>query len=125
MGEICALALIAALSYFLLSELKWRGAPVIAVLFLVGVLTAALPYARQLGSAIDSLAELEGVADGAEAVLKIIGIGYLAGICADVCTELGVPRVASAVNLVGRLEIIAVAAPFFIGILDMGMELIG
>ena len=125
MGEICALALIAALSYFLLSELKWRGAPVIAVLFLVGVLTAALPYARQLGSAIDSLAELEGVADGAEAVLKIIGIGYLAGICADVCTELGVPRVASAVNLVGRLEIIAVAGPFFIGILDMGMELIG
>lgn len=125
MLEICALALVAALSFFLLSELKWRGAPLLAILCFVGIISAAGPYARALGGAVGNIAESSEILDSVSAILKIVGVGYLAGISSDVCSELGVPRIGSAVTLIGRLEIIAIAAPFFVGILDMGVDLIG
>ena len=122
--EVCALAIIAALSFFLLSELKWRGAPVLAVLCFVGVLSMAGRYAEErgrVGSLISGFAGAESVS----AILKIIGVGYLAGISADICAELGASRIGSAVALIGRLEIIAIAAPFFVKMIDMGVEVIG
>lgn len=123
--RICALALIGALSFFILSELKWRAAPVLALICFIGLLTLAQPYAKELGGAVGAIADSAGVSESAVAVMKIVGVGYLAGITADVCAELGVPRIGSAVTLVARIEIIAVAAPYFAGILKMGAELIG
>ena len=123
-AEVCALALIAALSFFILSELKWHGAPVLAVLCFVGIISAARPYASEFGGMLATISGETGIADSVGAVLKVVGIGYLAGISSDVCCELGVPRVGSAVTLIGRLEIIAIAAPFFMRIIDMGTELI-
>ncbi len=125
MARICAFALIAALSFFLLSELKWRGAPVLALLCFIALLAEAEPYARDLGGVIGDIAESSGISESLSAVLKVVGVGYLAGISSDVCSELGVPRIGNAVTLIGRLEIIAIAAPYFIGILRMGAELIG
>ncbi len=122
---MCALALVGALSVFLLSELKWRGAPVMAILCFVGILSVLRPRLGEFEGVLSSVilgSELSGVT---AAVLKIVGVGYLAGITADVCSELGVPRIGNAVTLVGRIEIIAIAAPFFVAILDMGAELIG
>lgn len=124
-GRICALALVAALSFFLLSELKWRGAPVLALICFVGLIGAAEPYAREISGALGTLADASGVGDGLAAVMKVVGVGYLAGVSSDVCIELGVPRIANAVTLVARLEIIAIAAPYFVGIMKMGAELIG
>ena len=63
--------------------------------------------------------------EGVSAILKVVGVGYLAGISSDICSELGAARIGNAVTLVGRLEIIAIATPFFVKILDMGVELIG
>lgn len=125
MIEVCALTLIAALSFFILSELKWRGAPVLVILCFVGVLSVAGNYLKDVGGAISYLAESSGTTEGAAAILKVIGIGYLAGISSDICAELGAARIGNAVTLVGRLEIIAIATPFFVKILDMGVELIG
>ena len=125
MMEVCALALVAALSFFILSELRWRGAPVLVILCFVGVLSVAGGYLKEVGGAISYLAESSGATESAAAILKVIGIGYLAGISSDICSELGAPRIGNAVTLVGRLEIIAVATPFFVKILNMGVELIG
>ena len=125
MSEVCALAILAALSFFLLSELKWRGAPIIVILSFVGLISLARPYADELGGVIGSLSDMSGISDSVSAILKIIGVGYLAGISSDVCCELGAARIGSALMLIGRLEIIAIAAPFFLRILDMGVELIG
>jgi hypothetical protein len=122
---VCALALVGAFSFFLLSELKWRGAPVLAVLCFVGIISVLQPHAQGIGSLFSGILSTEEGSEAASAVLKIIGIGYLCGITSDICAELGVPRVGGAVTLVGRVEIIAVAAPFFVKILDMGAEMIG
>ncbi len=125
MAEVCALALVAALSFFVLSELGWRGAPALLILCFVGVLSVAGSYLKELGGAISYLAQSSGMTEGASAILKVIGVGYLAGISSDICSELGASRIGNAVTLVGRLEIIAIATPFFVKILDMGVELIG
>ena len=124
-GEVCALALVGALSVFLLSELKWRGAPVMAILCFVGILSLLRPRLGELEGVLSSVISGSDLSEVTAAVLKIVGVGYLAGITADVCSELGVPRIGNAVTLVGRIEIIAIAAPFFVAILDMGAELIG
>jgi stage III sporulation protein AD len=125
MSQVCALALVAALSFFILSELKWRGAPVLVILCFVGVLSVAGSYLKEVGGAITYIAQSSGTTEAAAAVLKVVGVGYLAGISSDVCSELGASRIGNAVTLVGRLEIIAIATPFFVKILDMGVELIG
>lgn len=124
-GEVCALALVGALSVFLLSELKWRGAPVLAILCFVGILSVLRPRLGEFEGVLSSVISGSELSEVTAAVLKIVGVGYLAGITADVCSELGVPRIGNAVTLVGRIEIIAIAAPFFVAILDMGAELIG
>ena len=124
-AEACLLALVGALSFFLLSELKWRGAPVLLILCFVGIITVLSPHVRQLEGAVSSLTALSDIGDTVAAVLKIVGVGYLAGITSDVCSELGASRIGSAVTLVGRIEIIAIAAPFFVAIVDIGAELIG
>lgn len=125
MAEVYALALVAALSFFLLSELKWRGAPILAILCFIAIISLATPYLSKLDGLIGTLAASSGISESVNAVMKVVGVGYLAGISSDICSELGVPRIGSAVTLAGRLEIIAIAAPFFVGILDMGRELIG
>lgn len=121
---MCALALVAALSFFILSELKWRGAPVLVIICSVGIISLAEPYALKVGGVLGDLADSSGVGESLNAVLKVVGIGYLAGISSDVCSELGAARIGNALTLIARLEIIAIAAPFFMGIIDMGRELI-
>ena len=122
---MCALALVGALAVFLLSELKWRGAPLLAILCFLCILSSLNPHVVKLEGALATVVSQTGLGDVTAAVLKIVGIGYLAGITSDVCAELGVPRIGNAVTLVGRIEIIALAAPYFVAILDLGAELIG
>ena len=124
-AEVCALALMGALSFFLLSELKWRGAPVLAILCFIGIISVVNPYLSQVEGAISFFASVSNLGDTVAAVLKIVGVWYLAGITSDVCSELGAVRIGNAVTLVGRVEIIAIAAPFFVAIIDMGAELLG
>lgn len=109
----------------LLREFGWRGVPIFAVISFVGILSVAEPYLTSVKEVFSSFSDDFGISKTVSAVLKIIGIGYLGGICADVCTELGSATVASGVSLVTRLEIIAICAPFFIDIVKLGTELIG
>ncbi|MBO5945614.1 MAG: hypothetical protein J6Q69_03300 [Clostridia bacterium] len=97
----------------------------LVILCFVGVLSVAGSYLKEVGGAITYIAQSSGTTEAAAAVLKVVGVGYLAGISSDVCSELGASRIGNAVTLVGRLEIIAIATPFFVKILDMGVELIG
>ena len=55
-------------------------------------------------------ASVENMFSGAElsyalaAAMKILGIGYLFGICSDVCRELGESTLAKVTEVVGRAE---------------------
>ena len=109
----------------MLRSLGWRAAPVFALI-------SALIILGKIGDALfgvlDTVASLGKYADIEEAVgaaLKILGLGYLFGISADLCRELGEGGIAKAVEVVGRIEIIVVILPFFEEIIKIGVELIG
>ena len=83
-----------------------------------GLLRAVLHSVRDIGA-------VAGLAEPVRAALKVLGLGYLYGICADVCRDLSEAGIAKAVEAVGRVEIVAVIMPYFEEIIKVGVELIG
>lgn len=117
--ELCAAALVAAFSAFLLRHLGWRGAPVFAALcfiFLISTLSRNF-------SDIIKIFDTAAIGDSTAAILKIIGIGYLFGISSELCRELGESSIASALSLLGRFEIIAVVLPFISELISLALSL--
>lgn len=121
MLKACFLGLIIAFCALLLKNLGWRGAPALVALGIV-LLLSELPLffseARELFEPWSSSLE------GASAIFKIIGIGYLFGVCSEICLELGERGVASALILVGRLEAVGVALPFIYEIFALALSLV-
>lgn len=123
MLEMCALALTALVSSQLLRELGWRGVSAFAVCVSVAVASSVLPRVVEVAELFGSFSTELGVDDVARDVLKIVGIGYLSGIVADVCRDMGEGSIASSVLTVGRVEMLAIAAPSFFEVIRLGMEL--
>lgn len=119
------MALVAAISALLLRNFGWKGVPVFSLICFVLIISLAEPYLRGIGGLFLSFGEEYGAKEPSAAVLKVVGAGYLCGIVADSCQELGEPRIAAAVTFIGRLEIIAIILPFFEEIIKLGTELIG
>ena len=115
-------ALLLSVCGVLLRNFGWKGAPVfsaVALLLLLSELTSGL---GEVSSFIGTLFRGSRVGDVASAALKILGAGYLFGICADVCRELGEGGVAKAIEVVGRVEIIIIVLPFLSEIINLGAD---
>ena len=119
------MALVATMSALLLRDFGWRGVPVFSLICFILIISLAEPYLREVCERLLALGEGNGVSQEARAVLKVVGVGYLCGIVADSCQELGEGRIASAVTFVGRIEIIVIVVPFFEEIIRLGAELLG
>ena len=119
------LAILAALVAFLLRSLGWKGVPVFICVVFVGLFSFVIPYLEGIGELLKSNAALSSVEGAAGAVVKVVGLGYITGITADICRELDSSLLSTAVILVGRVEIIAVVLPFFSDIMSLGGELLG
>ncbi len=122
MINACFLALVLSISLVLLKNLGWRGAPVFASLGFVLILGEIRGFFSEIAKISFTF---EALGESAEAVFKIIGIGYLFGISSEICRELGESGVSSALSLVGRFEIIAVALPFIAEIFSLALSLVG
>ncbi len=123
--KICGGALIAAICAFLLRELGWRGAvafSVIATAVLFGVLADGLSGAAE---GISLAAREYGIGETAKEILKIVGLTYIFGICSGICTDLGERSLASVLDAVGRVEILMIAAPYFIKVTRYAAQLVG
>jgi hypothetical protein len=122
--ELVGAALTLAVIVFLLREVNFRAAGVIAVI------SAALLLLRSVGiyeKAKDALISLpDGISESGvfEAMLKVTGLTYLYGISADVCRDLGEAGISKALEAVGRVEIMLIAVPYVTEIIMLGSELI-
>lgn len=125
MLKLIGAALLLTVTAFLLRQLGWRGAPVFAVICCVILLMETTDSLASIINSVTATAELGAVSEPLGAALKTLGAGYLFGISADVCRELGESGIAKTVEVVGRLEIIAIVIPFFEQIIKVGIELIG
>ena len=124
MTELVGAALLFAAVAFLLKNLGWRGAPVLVAVCSVYLISSV---AEELGSVfrtVSVLTDTLGAGEAVSAAIKVIGLGYLFGICADICRELEAAGIAKAVEVVGRVEIIAVVLPYFKEIIETGIGFI-
>jgi stage III sporulation protein AD len=121
--KICAVALIGAFCVFLLKNFGWRGGPLVTVAALLTLASFFDLFFAEIRKIFDTVAHIEGLERGTKLILKVVGIGYVSGISADVCRELGEGSIASMVTTLSRLEIFVVVSPFFYEILTLGLEL--
>ena len=120
MMKVVALGLLLTVMALLLRSLGFRGAAVFASLAVAAVLSFAAAELGQLfGFAENSRLFGEETLEYFSAIAKIVGTGYLFGICADICTELGEGGIAKAVSVSGRIEILLISAPYFLRILRL------
>lgn len=117
-------ALILTVSAFLLKNFGWRGAPIFTAIALVLFISEAEGELEYIFSSIKKIGSESGIENALSAAIKVLGIGYLFGVCSDVCRELGETGIAKAVEIVGRVEIIAVVVPYFEEIIKVGIGLV-
>ena len=116
--------MILAVSAFLLKSFGWRGAPVFTAVALALFIAEAEGELEYIFSQVKKIGKESGIDDALSAAIKVLGIGYLFGICADICRELGEAGIAKAVEIVGRVEIIAIVVPYFEEIIKVGIGLV-
>ena len=121
MIKACFLGLVIAFCAVLLKNLGWRGTPVFCALGAV-LLLSDIPLF--LNDAVKLFEGWQSLGESAAAIFKIIGIGYLFGISSEICRELGEAGISSALSIVGRFEIIAVALPFISEIFSLALSLV-
>lgn len=74
---------------------------------MLSVLTELSPLSESLAA----LAQGTGIEDGANVLVKTVGITALAGFAADTCRDTGNTSLASRVELAARIAIVAIALP--------------
>ncbi|MBQ8381125.1 MAG: stage III sporulation AC/AD family protein [Clostridia bacterium] len=122
-SAIGALLFITA-SVAILKSFGFKGAPVIAALAFVHTSTLIPEALLPLTSLFESIEGVNGVSEYVRSAVKIVGIGYLGGICSDVCRELGEGGIAKCVTLVSRLELIAITLPILSELFSMLCEIV-
>ena len=123
MGVIGAAIAFSAL-LFILKSLGWRGASVVGAACVSTLFFAVVMKYGDVISDLRGLCEDYGVGESTAVMIKIIGVSYLFGMCADTCRELGESGIAKTVDVVGRVEIIAIIMPYFKEIIEIGVGLL-
>ena len=117
-----AYALITLFLGVILRELGFKGARLVTLLGTVGAVGIAAVYVGRLSTVLGEMGATSS--EYAVAMLKIVGLGYVFGICADICTELGDATLGSSVSLIGRLEIMVISLPYVRMIVEKGIGMI-
>ena len=123
-GEILGITLLLALTLFLLRELGWRAAPVFCAVVLLFVISLLHEQISELIGRALSVEESEKYTEHIADMVKILGLSYLYGISSDICTAIGENQIAKVVDVVGRVEILAIALPYFMEIVALSAQMI-
>ena len=122
---VLSFAVICAILLALLREFGFRSAKLFGTLCLVLLLSAVVGPLVTLVGEIRGVADRAGVSEAADCAVRAVGLGYAFGITSDLCESFGESSVASAVLMVGRLQIFLIALPYFQKVIDLGLELLG
>ncbi|MBE6644278.1 MAG: hypothetical protein E7612_02725 [Ruminococcaceae bacterium] len=117
-------ALVLAFVAFLLKNFGWKGTPIFAAVAAILFISEARDTMDFVFSSIEKIGNEAKIDDALSTAIKVLGLGYLFGICADICRELGEAGIAKSVEVVGRVEIIAVVIPYFEEIIKAGIGLV-
>lgn len=140
--RVCAIALICAVLGLLLREAGFRGSRLVTLVGIVALLgigasglASILDFLTEVGADMSTGSGTGGASPGGEinaatgkiidGATRIVGLGYVFGICSDVCRELGEIGVANSILVVGRVEIFLATLPYLDTLLGLVRGLVG
>ena len=124
MLKLLGIGLLVAVFCLLLGELGSRSRPAVSVLGSVIILLGVMPEISGVISEVLSISDKVGASEIATLAAKLVGIGYIFGLVAEICEGLSERGVANAVLLAGRVEIFVLVFPCFKELLQLGLELL-
>lgn len=122
---LCGIALLCAVTAYLLRQFGWRGAPLVGLFAFLLLFSSGAGALTGLSDTVLRIGEAGGVGSVGACALRILGVGYLCGLTADVCRDLGEEAVARGVLMVGKFAILLMALPSLSGVLDVIMAWLG
>ena len=118
-----AVAFIGAILSMVLKEIGFRGNRLLSAVVLVTLLIVSLEGVGEICRVVSGAADSVGIEKYVKSILKMIGIGYIFGTVSDLCREIGEGGIASALGVVGRVEILLVSSPYISEIIEMAAKL--
>lgn len=118
-------ALLAAGAVMLIKQMFPPAASLLTIAFGVMTLTALLAPMREYAamiSAFFSAASLGG--EYAAVMLKAMGVVLLTQLSSEACQELGAPGIARYAELCGRVMLLGIAAPVFVSLTQMAVNVL-
>ncbi|MBR4335823.1 MAG: hypothetical protein IKP74_05150 [Clostridia bacterium] len=125
MLKLIGIALVTAAAGLILKGQAGKIAPLVS---LSGVLVLLLFFFRRIGGAVAvfcDLAESSALSPYLETLLKVLSCGYLTEIGAGVLRDLGEGSAATALECVGRGEILLLCLPDFLTLTKLALSLAG
>ena len=104
---------------FLLRELGFRGAPLVGALGIVLLFIYLLERVTNVLALLDGLASISGITELARIALRAVGIGYVVGISAEVCRQVGEGGVAKVIEGIGRVELLLISLPYIVKMVEL------
>ena len=120
--QIAALAVLAAALAFVLRTLGAKGAPALTVAAGLAFVAYAVARYGEALTAIREMAERAGVSDGVGVILRMIFVGILCAVAADICRDVGESTLATRVEVCGKAEILLLALPFLLELVHLALE---
>ncbi len=122
--KIIAVGLIAAFLGAILAEMGCRTKKIFITLSVIIMMLALVSELGVIFGEILSVSEDAGATEVVKCALKIVGLGYVFGISAEVCEELGEKSISTLLVLFGRIEMLLVTLPYVKEMVEMGTRLI-
>lgn len=123
--RLAACALVVCVAAFLLREMGWRGAVAFSVFGAAAFFSFLSDGLSEILGSVSEIGEIGGISEITKEILKVVGASYIFGISADICSELGEKALSAALLSVGRVEILLISMPYFIGIVKAAVGLVG
>ena len=116
--------IIGGVLYYLLSEMGSRlSKPIGVVCIAVGLISAVSGFS-EIGAEMRALMEDTGLSDVGLDIMKILGTGYVFGVCSDTLDGLSATAHTRAVDTVCRVEIMLIILPYIKETVAFGLSLI-
>ena len=118
-----AMLLLSCATVLILKSFGFRGAPLVAVIVILSVLSLYESALVEMAGLFSYLGELSSDGEYISTALKVVGISYLSGVSTDICREIGEGGIAKCISLVTKLELLTLSAPYVKEILELLLTL--
>ena len=120
--QLCALSLLLAAMTWLLKTAGAKMAGALPMLGGVALFAYAIYRYREPIAALHEMASAAGIDESLGSVLRMLAVGCLSAIAADLCRDMGESGLAARIEMCGRAEILLLCLPFLLELFRLAME---